>query len=132
MLPQVALLSAFISVPLGLISLGWSECVAQIPRDFVRCRLNVLSAVTILLKIIPDLTIAKFHVNCTEDISLPHHYPWHPRLSQKLGLFRLLYKILAGTSSVFKSDVAGAGDHARRSGLVLGGRPQSSHSHRMI
>jgi hypothetical protein len=22
--------------------------------------------------------------------SLPHHYPWHPRLSQKLGLFRLV------------------------------------------
>jgi pimeloyl-ACP methyl ester carboxylesterase len=33
---------------------------------------------------------AKSYVNCTEDISLPHHYPWHPRLSQKLGLFRLI------------------------------------------
>jgi pimeloyl-ACP methyl ester carboxylesterase len=34
--------------------------------------------------------IAKSYVNCTEDISLPHHCPWHPRLSQKLGLFRLV------------------------------------------
>jgi pimeloyl-ACP methyl ester carboxylesterase len=32
----------------------------------------------------------KSYINCTEDISLPHHYPWHPRLSQKLGLFRLV------------------------------------------
>jgi hypothetical protein len=37
-----------------------------------------------------DMTVAKSYINCTEDISLPHHYPWHPRLSQKLGLFRLV------------------------------------------
>jgi len=37
-----------------------------------------------------QMSIAKSYVNCTEDISLPHHYPWHPRLSQKLGLFRLI------------------------------------------
>ena len=37
-----------------------------------------------------QMGIAKSYVNCTEDISLPHHYPWHPRLSQKLGLFRLI------------------------------------------
>jgi len=36
------------------------------------------------------MPIAKSYVNCTEDISLPHQYPWHPRLSQKLGLFRLV------------------------------------------
>jgi pimeloyl-ACP methyl ester carboxylesterase len=36
------------------------------------------------------MKIGKSYVNCTEDISLPHHYPWHPRLSQKLGLFRLV------------------------------------------
>jgi hypothetical protein len=23
-------------------------------------------------------------------MATPHHYPWHPRLSQKLGLFRLV------------------------------------------
>jgi pimeloyl-ACP methyl ester carboxylesterase len=37
-----------------------------------------------------EMPIAKSYINCTEDISLPHNYPWHPRLSQKLGLFRLI------------------------------------------
>ena len=37
-----------------------------------------------------DMAVGKSYINCTEDISLPHHYPWHPRLSQKLGLFRLV------------------------------------------
>jgi len=37
-----------------------------------------------------EIAVAKSYVNCTENISLPHHYPWHPRLSQKLGLFRLV------------------------------------------
>jgi len=37
-----------------------------------------------------EMAVAKSYINCTEDTSLPHHYPWHPRLSQKLGLFRLI------------------------------------------
>jgi pimeloyl-ACP methyl ester carboxylesterase len=37
-----------------------------------------------------EIAIPKSYINCTEDIALPHHYPWHPRLSQKLGLFRLI------------------------------------------
>jgi len=37
-----------------------------------------------------DLKVAKSFVNCTADVSLPHHCPWHPRLSKKLGLFRLV------------------------------------------
>jgi pimeloyl-ACP methyl ester carboxylesterase len=37
-----------------------------------------------------EMALAKSYINCTEDTSLPHHYPWHPRLSQKLGLFRLI------------------------------------------
>jgi hypothetical protein len=36
------------------------------------------------------MTTPKSYINCTEDIALPHHCPWHPRLSQKLGLFRLI------------------------------------------
>jgi pimeloyl-ACP methyl ester carboxylesterase len=45
----------------------------------------------ISLKINPaGMRVAKSYINCTEDTSLPHHYPWHPRLSQKLGLFRLV------------------------------------------
>jgi pimeloyl-ACP methyl ester carboxylesterase len=37
-----------------------------------------------------EMVVPKSYLNCTEDISLPHHWPWHPRLSQKLGLFRLI------------------------------------------
>jgi pimeloyl-ACP methyl ester carboxylesterase len=45
----------------------------------------------ISLKINPvDMPIAKSYINCTEDTSLPHDYPWHPRLSRKLGPFRLV------------------------------------------
>ena len=36
------------------------------------------------------MNLEKSYIYCTEDISLPYHYPWHPRLSQKLGLFRLV------------------------------------------
>ena len=32
----------------------------------------------------------KSYINCTEDTALPHGFPWHPRLSEKLGLFRLV------------------------------------------
>jgi len=36
------------------------------------------------------MALAKSYINCTEDTSLPHSLPWHPRLSEKLGLFRLV------------------------------------------
>jgi pimeloyl-ACP methyl ester carboxylesterase len=36
------------------------------------------------------MRVAKSYINCMDDTSLPQHYPWHPRLSQKLGLFRLI------------------------------------------
>lgn len=36
------------------------------------------------------MKVGKSYINCTEDISLPPHYSWHPRLSQKLGLYRLV------------------------------------------
>src|SRR5262249_5891394 len=45
----------------------------------------------ISLKLNPAvMTVAKSYVNCTEDTSMPHDYRWHPELSQKLGLFRLI------------------------------------------
>ena len=45
----------------------------------------------ISLKMNPaDMSIGKSYINGTEDISLQHQHPWHPRLSQKLGLFRLV------------------------------------------
>jgi pimeloyl-ACP methyl ester carboxylesterase len=35
-------------------------------------------------------SIAKSFLNCQQDVSLPASLPWHPRLSEKLGLFRLV------------------------------------------
>ena len=37
-----------------------------------------------------DFACGKSYINCTEDTGLPQTFPWHPRLSQKLGLFRLV------------------------------------------
>ncbi len=34
--------------------------------------------------------IGKAYLNCQQDVSLPASLPWHPRLSEKLGLFRLV------------------------------------------
>ena len=37
-----------------------------------------------------ELDIGKSYLNCLQDTSLPHSMPFHPRLSEKLGLFRLV------------------------------------------
>jgi pimeloyl-ACP methyl ester carboxylesterase len=37
-----------------------------------------------------ELSIGKSYINCQQDIALPHSSPWHPRLSERLGLFRLV------------------------------------------
>lgn len=37
-----------------------------------------------------EMQIPKSYINCTEDTSLPHSLPWHPRLSDKLGIYRLV------------------------------------------
>jgi pimeloyl-ACP methyl ester carboxylesterase len=37
-----------------------------------------------------EMALPKSYINCTEDIALPHSLSWHPRLSEKLGLFRLV------------------------------------------
>jgi hypothetical protein len=36
------------------------------------------------------MRIPKSYINCTEDTSLPPDHAWHPHLSRKLGLFRLI------------------------------------------
>jgi len=36
------------------------------------------------------MEMGKSYLNCTEDTALPHSLPWHPRLSDKLGLYRLV------------------------------------------
>jgi pimeloyl-ACP methyl ester carboxylesterase len=37
-----------------------------------------------------DMQVGKSYINCTEDTVAAHSLPWHPRLSEKLGLFRLI------------------------------------------
>jgi pimeloyl-ACP methyl ester carboxylesterase len=37
-----------------------------------------------------EMRIPRSYINCTEDISLPPDHAWHPHLSRKLGLFRLI------------------------------------------
>lgn len=37
-----------------------------------------------------EMQVGKSYLNFTEDVALPHLLPWHPRLSSKLGLFRLV------------------------------------------
>ena len=37
-----------------------------------------------------DMEVGKSYINCTEDTVASHSHPWHPRLSEKLGLFRLI------------------------------------------
>ena len=37
-----------------------------------------------------EMEVPKSYINCTEDTSLPHSMTWHPRLSEKLGLYRLI------------------------------------------
>ncbi len=44
----------------------------------------------ISLKAFPEIPCGKSYLNCQQDTALPHSYPWHPRLSDKLGLYRLV------------------------------------------
>jgi pimeloyl-ACP methyl ester carboxylesterase len=37
-----------------------------------------------------QMTLPKSYIVCTEDTAIPHSMWWHPRLSEKLGLFRLV------------------------------------------
>ena len=36
------------------------------------------------------MPVGKSYINFQQDTALPHSMPWHPRLSEKLGLFRLI------------------------------------------
>lgn len=46
----------------------------------------------------------KSYINCTEDTAMPHSLPWHPRLSERLGLFRLVQ--ISGSHELCFSDPA--------------------------
>jgi pimeloyl-ACP methyl ester carboxylesterase len=93
--PYVALFEAGVVLPFPI----WREAfindvdavTAQKAYDILNPHPEKTFSDKISLKTNPaDMQIAKSYINCTEDTSLPHHYPWHPRLSQKLGLFRLV------------------------------------------
>jgi hypothetical protein len=43
-----------------------------------------------LSKPLAEIAVGKSYVNCQQDTALPHSLPWHPRLSGRLGLFRLV------------------------------------------
>jgi len=43
-----------------------------------------------LSKQLAEMQIGKSYVNCQQDTAMPHSHPWHPRLSERLGLFRLV------------------------------------------
>ena len=61
--------------------------------------------------------IACSYINCTEDIALPQgpDTGWHPRMSNRLGLFRLVQ--MPGSHEVCFSDPIGLGD-----ALIAAGR----------
>lgn len=46
-----------------------------------------------------EMMVGKSFLYCTEDIGLPHSTPFHPRLSEKLGLYRLV--TMPGSHSTF-------------------------------
>ena len=53
-----------------------------------------------------SLAIPKSYLNCTEDISLPQgEWCWHPRMSNRLGLFRLVQ--MPGSHEVIFSNPIG-------------------------
>jgi len=37
-----------------------------------------------------EIPVGRSYVNCQQDITMPHSMPWHPRLSERLGLYRLV------------------------------------------
>ncbi|APH72431.1 alpha/beta hydrolase [Aquibium oceanicum] len=52
-----------------------------------------------------DMQVAKSYINATSDTALPQSLGWHPRLSEKLGLFRLVQT--PGSHEMCFSDPAG-------------------------
>ena len=45
----------------------------------------------ISIKVDPkDMQLGRSFINCTDDAGLPDRHPWHPGMSQKLGVFRLV------------------------------------------
>jgi len=60
------------------------------------------------------MEIGKSYVNCQQDAALPHSMPWHPRLSERLGLFRLVE--CQGSHEIWFTDPATIADAVIRAG----------------
>lgn len=60
------------------------------------------------------LEMGKSYVNCQQDTAMPHSMPWHPRLSEKLGLFRLIE--CQGSHEIWFTDPATIADALIRAG----------------
>lgn len=69
----------------------------------------------LLRKPTAELPIGKSYINCRQDTALPHSLPWHPRLSERLGLFR--YVEAEGSHEVMFTDPAGLAE-----AILLAGR----------
>lgn len=67
-----------------------------------------------LARPIAAMEIGKSYVNCRQDTALPHGLPWHPRLSERLGLFRLVE--CDGSHEIWFTDPATIADAVVRAG----------------
>ena len=74
----------FNSVDLATAKTLWQTLFSPQPLQTFRDSLD--------LKKFYSLNIPKSYLNCTEDMAIPQgpEYGWHPRLSSRLGLFRLV------------------------------------------
>lgn len=60
------------------------------------------------------MNLGKSYINCQQDTALPHSLPWHPRLSERLGLFRLVE--CAGSHELCFTDPERLADAIERAG----------------
>ncbi len=63
---------------------------------------------------IAELAVGKSYVNCVLDTALPASLPWHPRLSERLGLFR--YVESAGSHEAWFTEPAALARAIERAG----------------
>ena len=60
------------------------------------------------------MLMGKSYINGQQDTALPHNLPWHPRLSERLGLFRLVE--CQGSHELRFTDPARLADTIERAG----------------
>jgi pimeloyl-ACP methyl ester carboxylesterase len=74
------------------------------------------------------LALGKSYVNCLQDTALPHGLPWHPRLSERLGLVQAGGVPGQPRDVLLEPAAAGAGDRGSRARLKLRSGPRRSFS----